>query len=270
MKKEQKTILAVFSACILVFFGYWIFFNNLTPVGSNTSANFSENKTQSQSNTQNLIDKYHFQLSNGENNGKSTTTSTKSSKSLTDVVAQDLSNQFLSSVKSGASTSSFDNISLSPETFQKMISDSLAALNSLPKRSELVILNDSSSAAAKEYLNSTISLLANHFNDLPANFNDKAIVDIFEKNDFSSAKEVLKANDELVTLLEKVPVPEKYVDLHRKVIAQIKGISFAYDALINYREDPFKLLSLQDYLTTMEQRVDALIKELLTERSRMG
>jgi len=270
MKKEQKLILAVFSVCIVIFFGYWIFFSSFTPANSNTSANFSGEKTQSQSNTQNLIDKYHFQLNNGENNGKFATTSVESSKSLTDIVAQDLSDQFLSNIKSGASTSSFDNIGLSPETFQKIISDSLAALNSLPKRSELVISSDSSSAAAKKYLNSTISLLANHFNGLPANFNDKAIVDIFEKNDFSSAKEVLKANDELVTLLENIPVPEKYVDLHRKVIAQIKGISFAYNALINYREDPFRLLSLQDYLTTMEQRVSALIKELLSERSRMG
>ncbi len=271
--KRQTLVLTIFGAIILIFFGYWMFDSVVSQKNNNSETKSSVTAgTKSSAITLNdLLDKYNFKINNSNTTSSNNLgINSPAQNNYTDTINKDLSGQFISAIQSGMDASSSANaIDFNPTTLTQISQQSILALNNVPKNSELNIINDNSLEASRKYFITALPLLISSFSSLPTGFNDKAISNIFEKGDSSLAQLVLKTNDKLISDLEKTPVPEKYVDLHKKIITQLRGISFAYDALINYQTDPFKLLSLETYLGDMDSRVNSLMQVVIAERSKV-
>jgi hypothetical protein len=266
--RRQALFLYVFLGIALSFFGYWIF---LGVFGQSNQKEVSKQITKSdfKSSIDNTFDEYKFFLDN-KNFGNQSEVFNSQETDYTKNIAIDISNQFISKIESGANTSTIKDIGLNPDMIDQMMAEVEKSLNNLPSVSELNVIDDNSVSAAKKYLSDTLSLINSAFKDLPNDFVDQSIVAFFDRNDPSILNKVILYNKKLISDLKSLPVPKQYVDLHRRMIGQFNASSFLYSVLLNFKDDPFKLMAVEKYLDTMNARSSSIINELKKENLRLS
>lgn len=253
--KTRELTLAIFGVIILSFFGYWAFSG--VPATLQSSGN-AEKQTDNSN--------YNPNAYNGKIQTGTTPIATSSeTTNITDFIAQNLSNSFISNANNNPSSLGSSSISMSPQDLQTALSQLPKDFNKVPSDSELNISDDSSVAARKDYLLKAFNMIVGNFSTLPSGFGDKLITNIFEKNDTALAQQVLDITNKTIDDLEKLEVPRAELSLHKKAITGLNNSAIAYNALINYKNDPFRLLAMESYLGDMGGQVVSLSDSFLEE-----
>lgn len=245
--KAREIILAIFAVSSIIFFGYWAF------VGTSGGISVISNNLPSASNSSGSSN-YNPNTYSGSFNLTQSSQAATSSFNLTNVIAQNLSASFVSEISNNASTTTTNNV-IAGAQLDNLASTTLD-FNKPIDVSKLSVISDNSQSAKENYFKQVI--FATDIRQIPFDEStaQQAVADLMQKNDPTQANDFKTKIDAAVATLVKIPTPPDYLYMHEQLITSLENISYFYGLLLNYQNDPFKLMGVKDYFPLIVNQAD--------------
>lgn len=259
MKKEQKLILAVFSACVVIFFGYWTWSGLYSSAGSNVSQNNAENSVSA---TQggSIPSQFSYLDSNSQS-------SPAPAKNMTQTLAADMSSEFISHSQT-ASTSTVDDylkgVGSSQDLNQKLVSISKDSMTDFIQDFPIPAVNIINNASSQDYetywksYNDAFKNQISIFNSDPSVLTT-ALNNAVQKNDFTQLDQMLSDYSNAMASLKSMKVPSDLISFQSKNISFLNNYIAMMKSIENVNTDPLKAYYVtQNGFPIIQQQADSL------------
>jgi hypothetical protein len=243
MKKEQKLILAVFAACIVIFFGYWIFESDSGRFSSDllTSNNQQGSNSGQTSGSGGIPTQFQYLTD-------SSSSTQPQGKNLTQSFAADMSSDFIAHSQSSDTSSVSDylkGVGNSSQLNQKLSSLSKESTSAFIQSYPLAQLNIISKASAKD-IETYWRSYNNAFKDQIFEFTSQpslletVLNKAVQEGDFLQLNRMIAGYQTTLEQIKTMPVPSDLVDFHSKNIAFLNNYIVMLKSFENVKSDPLR------------------------------